>query len=113
MPRQTTVNDTTFELSVSSPATCKTLNITWDPTKGTAPFTLLVVAELWFPLALVEIDADYYSDPDLRQWLYQMTLPSFATGTELGSPTAPNIVAETTRSRMPRSNSPRSLGGGI
>lgn len=67
------------------------MNITWDPTKGTPPFTLLVVAELWFQLALVSIP-ETYADPTLRQWLYQIDLPCFKDPPE-GVPAQPAIVA--------------------
>ncbi|CAO1638430.1 unnamed protein product [Sympodiomycopsis kandeliae] len=63
-------------ISMSQPSTCSPLNITWDPTKGTPPFTIFVAAELWFPIAIVSIPATY-ADPTLRQWLYQVNLPSF------------------------------------
>lgn len=45
--------DHRFEVSISQPRTCAPLNVTWDPTKGTPPFTLMIIAELWFQLAVV------------------------------------------------------------
>jgi hypothetical protein len=53
--------DHLVDLNLSPPATCSTLNITWDPSKGTAPFTLAIFVELWFPLAIVSSEYSHRS----------------------------------------------------
>lgn len=83
------------ELSISTPKTCAPLNITWDPTKGTPPFTLMVLAELWFQLAVVTIPASY-ADTSLRRWLYQIDLPSFKDGPTTRSPTILAAIVDST-----------------
>lgn len=84
-------SDHNVQVTISQPRTCAPLNITWDPTKGTPPFTLAVFAELWFPLVTVSIPATY-ADTSLRQWLYQIDLPQFQDGpTAVGN--NPSIIA--------------------
>lgn len=79
------------DVSISSPFTCAPFNVTWDPTKGTPPFTLFIGVTLWFPLAIVQIP-ETYADPTLRQWLYQIDLPQFQDGPSAVGNT-PSIMA--------------------
>lgn len=84
-----------FEVGMSQPKTCAPLDITWDPTKGTPPFTLMVTAELWFQIAIVSIPATY-ADLTLRRWLYQVDMPSFKNGPTTNQPAIVATIIDST-----------------
>ncbi|CAO1616669.1 unnamed protein product [Parajaminaea phylloscopi] len=83
------------DISLSQPATCAPLNITWDPSKGTPPFTLMIIAELWYQLAVVTIPATY-ANTSLPLWLYQYQMPSFKNSAVTNAPSIAAAIVDST-----------------
>jgi len=82
--------DLNFEVNVTPPKTCTPMNITFDPRKGSPPFTIFIGFSQWFPFT-VQLPSTY-ADPGLSSWFYQFDVPVFQPSTEMSPPNPLSVV---------------------
>lgn len=92
------LQDQYFAIDVTQPVVCQTMNITFDPRKGTPPYSLMIAIEDWWPL-VVDLPSTY-DDPTKALWLYQFPVPTF-----VGATTNPNLIVSVADSTGAMSNS--------
>lgn len=90
--------DVGFTIDVTQPVVCQPMNVTFDPRKGTPPYSLMIAIEDWWPL-VVDLPATY-DDPTKALWLYQFPVPTFN-----GATTNPNLIVSVVDSSGLISNS--------
>nr|CDI55334.1 conserved hypothetical protein [Melanopsichium pennsylvanicum 4] len=87
-----------LSVQVSQPTMCDTMNITFDPSRGTPPYTVMITFEDYWPVT-VSLPASY-DDASKDLWLYQFAVPTFS-----GNLTNPNVIVSVTDSTGLMSNS--------
>ncbi|SOV01770.1 uncharacterized protein UDID_06982 [Ustilago sp. UG-2017a] len=85
-------------VEISQPVMCEYMNITFDPSRGTPPYTVMISIEDYWPVT-VNLPANYdHATKDL--WLYQYPVPTFT-----GDTTNPSLIVSVTDSTGLMSNS--------
>ncbi|KAJ1042576.1 hypothetical protein NDA10_002402 [Ustilago hordei] len=78
-------------VEISQPVMCEYMNITFDPSRGTPPYTVMISIEDYWPVT-VNLPANYdHATKDL--WLYQYPVPAFT-----GDTTNPSLIVSVTDS---------------
>ena len=85
-------------VQVSQPTMCQPMNITFDPSRGTPPYTVMVTAEDYWPVT-ISLPASY-DDASKDLWLYQYSVPLYS-----GNTSNPNMLVSVTDSTGLMSNS--------
>lgn len=86
------------DIQISQPTMCQPMNITFDPSRGTPPYTLMVTFEDYWPVVL-DLSSTF-DDPTKDLWLYQFPVPLFT-----GNTTNPSAIVSVTDSTGLMSNS--------
>ncbi|SPO48434.1 uncharacterized protein PSANT_06125 [Moesziomyces antarcticus] len=68
------------DVQVAQPVECDYMNITFDPSRGTPPYTVMISIEDYWPVT-VSLPATY-DDASKDLWLYQYPVPSFTGPTK-------------------------------
>lgn len=68
------------DVQVAQPVECDFMNITFDPSRGTPPYTVMISIEDYWPVT-VSLPATY-DDASKDLWLYQYPVPSFTGPTK-------------------------------
>lgn len=89
-----------INVQVSQPVMCEYMNITFDPSRGIPPYTVMVSIEDYWPVS-ISLPATY-DDASKDLWLYQYPVPTFA-----GNTTNPSLIVSVTDSTGLMSNSSR------
>ncbi len=87
-----------INVEVSQPVMCEYMNITFDPSRGTPPYTVMISIEDYWPVT-VDLPANY-DDASKDLWLYQWSVPTFN-----GATTNPSLIVSVTDSTGLMSNS--------
>lgn len=87
-----------INVEASQPIMCESMNITFDPSRGSPPYTLMITIEDYWPV-IVSLPASY-DDPTKDLWLYQYPVPLFT-----GNTTNPSMIVTVTDSTGLMSNS--------
>ena len=77
---------------------CEYMNITFDPSRGTPPYTVMISIEDYWPVT-VSLPSTY-DDATKDMWLYQYAVPTFT-----GNTTNPSLIVSVTDSTGLMSNS--------
>ncbi|SPO30794.1 uncharacterized protein UTRI_05590_B [Ustilago trichophora] len=87
-----------INVQVSQPVMCEYMNITFDPSRGTPPYTVMISVEDYWPVAISLPQS--YDDASKDLWLYQYAVPTFK-----GNTTNPSLIVSVTDSTGLMSNS--------
>ncbi|KAJ1025233.1 hypothetical protein NDA16_002737 [Ustilago loliicola] len=87
-----------INIQVSQPVMCQYMNITFDPSRGTPPYTIMISIEDYWPVTLSLPPT--YDDASKDLWLYQYAVPTFT-----GNTTNPSLIVSVTDSTGLMSNS--------
>ena len=101
VPTQVAATEATnhnIDVQVSQPVMCEPMNITFDPSRGTPPYTVMISFEDYWPVT-VSLPASF-DDPTKDMWLYQYTMPMFT-----GETANPSMIVSVTDSTGLMSNS--------
>ncbi|EST09431.2 hypothetical protein PSEUBRA_001034 [Kalmanozyma brasiliensis GHG001] len=79
-PRQLASANHVFNVRVSQPTMCQPMNITFDPSYGKPPYTVMISTEDYWPVTVSLTSS--YDDATKDLWLYQYDVPMFAGGTK-------------------------------
>lgn len=87
-----------INVEVSQPVMCELMNITFDPSRGTPPYTVMISIEDYWPVTISLPSS--YDDASKDLWLYQYAVPTFRDNT-----TNPSMIVSVTDSTGLMSNS--------
>ncbi|TKY88796.1 hypothetical protein EX895_002427 [Sporisorium graminicola] len=87
-----------ISIGVSQPVMCQPMNITFDPSRGTPPYTVMISFEDYWPVT-IDLPATY-DDATKDLWLYQYDMPLFN-----GNTSNPSLIVSVTDSTGLMSNS--------
>ncbi|SJX64932.1 uncharacterized protein SRS1_15361 [Sporisorium reilianum f. sp. reilianum] len=87
-----------INIGVSQPTMCQPMNITFDPSRGTPPYTLMISFEDYWPVT-ISLPASF-DDATKDLWLYQYDMPLFT-----GNTTNPSLIVSVTDSTGLMANS--------
>ncbi|KAJ9474617.1 hypothetical protein PHBOTO_005119 [Pseudozyma hubeiensis] len=90
--------DHVINVQVSQPTMCQPMNITFDPSRGTPPYTVMISTEDYWPVT-ISLPASY-DDATKDLWLYQYSVPFYN-----GNTANPNMIVSVTDSTGLMSNS--------
>ncbi|GAC96080.1 hypothetical protein PHSY_003659 [Pseudozyma hubeiensis SY62] len=90
--------DHNVNVQVSQPTMCQPMNITFDPSRGTPPYTVMISIEDYWPVT-ISLPASY-DDATKDLWLYQYSVPFYN-----GNTANPNMIVSVTDSTGLMSNS--------